>query len=67
MLKGVQKSNLGDERISLGSLNEVDKITDEAFDQQSDSVGQENQGSQRRFEMKTTTRSFIQDRANKTT
>ena len=32
VLQGVQKSNLGDERISFGSLNEMDKIDDEQMD-----------------------------------
>ena len=64
-LQGAQKSNVGDERISLGSLDEGDhQLADEAIDQ-SDSVGQENQGSQRRFEMQQTKRSFIRDQERK--
>ena len=35
------------------------------MDKQSDEVGEENTGSQRRFEMQTTTRSFIQDQTTR--
>lgn len=36
---GLQRSNLGDERISLGSLDEVEQIVEDCPDATSDSVG----------------------------
>lgn len=50
VLQGMQKSNMGDERISLGSLDEVEKMIDDDM-AISDEVGEENKGSQRRFEL----------------